>query len=169
MHYMNIVTVVTAVIGAVLGIINLFLIIQDRLTEKIKIYGDDALELKCKINKSDIYCEEGDYKVFANFDYVLNILNNKNRSVVVENILWHIEYNNYLKIDNYIDTYNILINKNDMKTINECRKICITLNYDMERNAIEIFPSTKGIIEIIIDGKIYKKLIRISVSFQLIN
>lgn len=37
-------------------------------------------------------------------------------------ILWYIEYDYYLKIDNFIDTYNILINKNDMKTINECKK-----------------------------------------------
>lgn len=76
------ITMITAIIGMGLGIINLIINIQSKLKEKIKIYHND-LDLEYKLNGTEKYYETS-IEIPLNINYCFNVLNKKNETVVIE-------------------------------------------------------------------------------------
>ena len=86
MSYIDLVTIVTAIIGATLGIINLIINIHGKMEEKVKIYTDTALSLDINFYIEECQFKGDYYELTSDIHYDIKVLNNKNRAVVVEDI-----------------------------------------------------------------------------------
>lgn len=78
------ITIITAIIGMVLGIVNFIINLQRILKEKIKIYNKD-LTLEYKINGTEKYIETY-IEIPLNINYCFNVLNKRSETVVIEDI-----------------------------------------------------------------------------------
>ena len=166
MDCIDIITIATAIIGAILGIINLILNIHSRMKEKIKIYTD-VISLTACFDKEE-YCIKGDYCVIeSDCGYRIKVLNNKNRAVVVENICLYIKnIKNEVYFDSNVDyfkmkSYNVLIPQHDMKLFVDDGEIVIFVNKrHISKGSDKTFWAS-GKVKVKIDGKIYKGNVRI--------
>lgn len=97
MELKDYITTITAIVGAVLGIFKLILKIQSKFDEKIILYCDN-LEIKYKIKGTEEFYENAFIKIPLKINYYFDILDNKNKTVPVEDVYIYTTYNETLDI-----------------------------------------------------------------------
>ena len=158
----DIITIVTAITGAILGIINMVFYIHSKNEENITIYSDE-IRFDYEFNRSEYLNGDNYWEVPLNLDCVLYVLNNKNRAVVIEAMRFGIKMSNdHLKVPfEFPKARHILVNNHDMQKINDCIQCTLLINNKgLEKIRGRIFYESI-VAYLWIDGKKYIKNIDI--------
>ncbi len=161
------ITVVTAIIGTVLGIINLVLIIHKESKNNINIYNED-MSIDCCLS-----CTKGHYRgkhliIPLEVSYELYIINNKNRVAFIKWISWCFSEKNqnyYINTLSHPKSLNFSVDSHSTKKIVDNVEIELYIDKEKLDENVDYFFHFISKLRILIDDKIYKKDVSTTLFF----